>query len=1038
MSEGIHVPVALTPHSTSSASTQGLGDYSRLSALTAATGGTPAGQSDGRDFDLLDLTRLFPEGHIPSDTSDLQYGLITFGGGSDSGAVEPASSGSGFLLAVGEPHGLTQLQKRDGRPDPFVFLDCPAGVLDQPVNQTQKARVVCTSQDVDGCFRVMERGVEGTLVEMPEECAPNSFARAISLEVAEDQTMPDHLAKLHTPTSPIYEFSFDFNKHERRADAKVAIRMDITNVKGYWDGLVDSPRVQKRDVERRYLSSLNLDWKKTLQKGDKFQYGSGEYALKVKKDLGTAVFWQAAENCPVGDKLYGEGIAAFMEGKVDARLHYAATVIATSTKGSSRVDVKEATGFIKVTGQTDLTFGVGGMGRLDISMAGKGNPAKSEEYYEAFQRQTINAGSLWGFMRLTPFISRQTSLATSHMDESPSTVANHAATLNGRLTTRVKTDLGYFPAVFPHIVSPDEMDSLRRDHKKTEMESFNDDILYGDGGEKGSTIQIGHNLVFGLSLDFGIFPDVQGQQPTRESSAAFVIATAIVTCYQRDICQLGYPTSRERPSLPSCISLVTAVEFPSPGNQSAATSTNKYDKRGLYNPEDTFGYMQLRPNNALRHGANLFVQQRVDRNLGKINCDNGRCESCLDVKEPRNCCGCVCMQCKWGPRGDMPPCEKCTDEGVKGEVEWPGPHVKRDRIGGNDVPEGGAHDHKNDLNTRASLIYPAWKGVSVCGKRYKHIRKQDSPQYRFPQFPKDVTKVWDGADGGAYDSISRYWGNSSADCTDWSIGRKPTRDQTHIGNGVFVPSAYQTEHVYEGQNLGQFFTEWLTHGQIKRQKPYPGITTGKVDCGWIKKWIMAVDGVNFPWTNPSKPGQYYSLFGTLYTELGNNHHQDRLAILQERLNRKKENVFDLSNSFSPGRYLGLSTDEQWMTVKEIGLTFAYINDDTIWGMWCDTFKGVYDRLDRFDKWYTGVKSPNDPDVTLAEEWGKYNRIVLDSAVRIYRAGWDWTYNNRRTNNMASSWTAEEAKWRNIRAKNSNTGVFHLKKLCPNLPPTTIV
>lgn len=164
------------------------------------------------------------------------------------------------------------------------------------------------------------------------------------------------------------------------------------------------------------------------------------------------------------------------------------------------------------------------MGRLDISMAGKGNPAKSEEYYEAFQRQTINAGSLWGFMRLTPFITRQTFLATSHINESPSTAPNHAApaTLYGRLTTRVKTDLGHFPAVFPHILFPDEMDSLRKDHKETEMDSFNDDILYGDGGEKGSTIQIGHNLVFGLSLDFGIFPDVQGQQPTRESSAAFV------------------------------------------------------------------------------------------------------------------------------------------------------------------------------------------------------------------------------------------------------------------------------------------------------------------------------------------------------------------------------------------------------------------------------------------------------------------------------------------------------------------------------------
>ncbi|KAL5608620.1 hypothetical protein FOVSG1_003301 [Fusarium oxysporum f. sp. vasinfectum] len=671
MSEGIHVPEALAPHGTSSASTQGQGDYSRLSTLTAATGGTPRRQSGGPDFDLVDLKTLFPEGHIPSNTSDLQYGLITVGAGSKSGAVEAASSGSGFLLAVGESHGLAQLKKRDGRPDPFVFLDCPANVFDQPVNQTQKARVVCTSQDVDGCFRVMERGVEGTLVEMPEECAPNSFARAISLELAKDQTMPDHLAKRHTPTSPIYEFSFDFNKQERRADAKVAIRMDMTNIKGHWDGLVDAPGVEKRDVERRYFSPLNTNWKKTLQKGNRFHYDSGEYAMKVKKDLSTPVFWQAAENCPVGDKYYGEGIAAFIEGKVDASLYYAVTVIATSTKGTSRVDIKEASGFIKVTGQTDLTFGVGGMGRLDISMAGKGNPARSEEHYEAFQGHTVSAGSFWGYMSLTPFITRQTFLATSHMDESPSTVPNHAApaTLNGRLTTRVKTDLGHFPAVFPHIVSSEEMDSLRRDHKQTEMESFNDDILYGDGGEKGSTIQIGHNLVFGLSLDFGIFPDVQGQQPIRESSAAFLLVTSetyanwdIPPAENDQVCPhasassllrqgvvgkdfLGWKNDsgsallfvdKEAPYHEPCYSTKSkraTVEFPSRGNQSAAISTNKFNKRGLYNPEDTFGYTHLRPNDALRHGANLFVQQSVDRNLGRINCDNGRCGSCLDDVE---------------------------------------------------------------------------------------------------------------------------------------------------------------------------------------------------------------------------------------------------------------------------------------------------------------------------------------------------------------------------------------------------------------------
>jgi hypothetical protein len=162
-------------------------DDSDLSALTAVTGGTSKRQSSGGDFDLVDLDRLFPKEYIPSDTSGTEYGLITFGAGSESGELDPTLSGFGFLIAVGDSHGLTQLKKRGGRPDPFVFLDCPEDVLDQPHDKPQKARVVCTSADVEGCFRVTERGVEGTMVEMPDECAPNSFARAISLELAKGE-----------------------------------------------------------------------------------------------------------------------------------------------------------------------------------------------------------------------------------------------------------------------------------------------------------------------------------------------------------------------------------------------------------------------------------------------------------------------------------------------------------------------------------------------------------------------------------------------------------------------------------------------------------------------------------------------------------------------------------------------------------------------------------------------------------------------------------------------------------------------------------
>ncbi|KAG5764748.1 hypothetical protein H9Q72_007164 [Fusarium xylarioides] len=1067
MSEVIHVPEAVAHHGASSTSEQD---------------GTPANHSEVDNFDLVDLNRLFPEGHIPSNSSNIQYGLITLGAGSKSGAVDTASSGSGYLLAVGESHGLAQLQKRDGQPDPFVFLDCPANVSDQPVNQTQKARVVCTSEDVDGCFRVRERGVEGTLVEMPEECAPNSFARAISLELAEDQTMPDHLAKQHTPTSPIYEFSFDFNKHKGRTDAKVAIRMDMTNIKGYWDSLVDSPNVEKRDVEPRYFSRLYKDWKKGLRTGDRFKHDSSQSPITVKSDLSTPVFWQAAENCPIGGKVYGEGIAAFVEGNVDANISYAVTVVATGDRGTTRVDVKEATGWIGVTGETDLTFGVGGMGRLDIGMAGKGNPARSQKFYDTFHTQRISAGSFWGFMALTPFISRQTWLSTSRMNESPSTVFGHPAILNGHFATRVKTDLGHFPASFPEPLLPNEIEHFRKQHKVTEVQVSGGNYLYGDGGEKGSTIQIGHDLGFGLIMDFEVYPEVQGQQPVLQPQESTLLVTSETysswnipraenhrncphssasSLLKQEVVGKDFLSWKNKngsatlfhdyytPSHEACNyspkTKRTSLELPSPGNQSSAVSTNNLNKRGLDNPKDVFGSARLRPTDIFGTVvAYLFTRRSADNQmLGNISCDGGRCGYCLGANGTDPCCGCVCMQCEWGPRSDIEHCERCTNEGDWSEEPWPGSPVKRDRISGNDVTEhegeAGGHDLKNDLHSRAPYINVAWKDVKVCKELY-HIPnpRSASAPFKYPQFPKNANKVWDGAMGGVYDPISSYWGNSTADCADWSIGRNDTRDKTHHPTRGLIPSAYQTEHVYEGQNLGQFFTEWLTKGKIRRQRPFPGRTRGKVDCTWIEEYITSIDGTNFPWFNPSNLWQPYSLLGTLWTELGNIYHQDRLAILQERLNRKKENLFALAKSYKPSLYPYMTTDEQWATVKEIGLTFSYMNNDTIWGMWCDSYKGVYDRLDQFDKWYAVHKSANDPDVTLAEEWGKYNRVVLDSAVRIYRDGWDWTFQKRRTNNAAQRFSPEEAQWQAIRARNPKASVFHLKKSCPNLPPTTIV
>ncbi|UPK93022.1 hypothetical protein LCI18_003957 [Fusarium solani-melongenae] len=926
-------------------------DDGNLSALRAVTGGTPPRRSSRSSFDLVDLKRIFPKEYIPANTSDPEYGIITFGSGSNSGAVDPTSSGFGFLLAVGDSHGLTQLRKREGRPEPFVFLDCPNNVLEKPVNETQTARVVCTSEDVDGCFRITERGVEGTLVEMPDECAPNSFARAISLELAKNQSIPDDLAKRSTPTSQVFEFSFDFDRLETRDDAKVAIRMDVSNVKGYWDHLVDSPGVETRDLEARYFSALNVDWKATFRDDNKFEWDAGT-SLGIKKDLSAPVFWQAAEDCPVGDEDYGQGIAAFVEGNVDASMFYAVSVIATSKRGDGNVDVKEANGFIKVIGQTELTFGIAGMGRLDIDQAGQGNPVHKTVPTEWMGGHTVRAGSWWGSLQINPYLSREYVLATSNGRDGPVVGSDNAATFNGRLTSRVTTDLGKFSAVFPDTMDDNDLELARKDRKKTVMEAHEEDVLYGGGGDTGSSITVGHSLTFGVELNFVVLPLVQGR-PARWTSPTKMMVHSLTSstwdiakeadghaCAEVSVSSyfsqsadgyknLGWDdtgvtvffSESLEPGEPLCWDTdIGKRQAPEPlnifANSNNTAFSHRLSKRGIDNPKDSFGVINLRPNDALMNGANLFVQQNLDQRLGNIDCDNAKCQTCLDTEETRDCCGYVCMPCKWGRRDDIEPCEECQQGDDQGE--WPGDIVvKREEDEANDDVYVDDETTPNHLYSRApATIRLSYKPVTVCKETV-----QSASQYKYPAFPASATKQWDGADNGKYDSISRYWGNASSDCADWSIGKLTTADVVQVGNGITRRAPYESkfsrtsllayahwgllkpprltwhvsaiaEHVYEGQLLGQFFTTWLVEGKVTRQRLDPGQTSGKVDCGWIKDWILEVDGTSFPWEDPTVRGKAVSLAQLLHTELGNIAHKDRLTIMLGRLNNKKQNVSD--------------------------------------------------------------------------------------------------------------------------------------------------
>jgi chitinase len=142
-------------------------DDSSLTALRAITDSALA-SDDTAPFNLVDLHRLWSTADYPADDTDPRYGLVNFGSEANLGETSPDKTGFGFFIVSGDSYAVTKLKGRAGEPEPFTFLDCPTNVMKQPDHKAQTARVVCLNQDVEGCFRVMERGVKGTVVEMPE------------------------------------------------------------------------------------------------------------------------------------------------------------------------------------------------------------------------------------------------------------------------------------------------------------------------------------------------------------------------------------------------------------------------------------------------------------------------------------------------------------------------------------------------------------------------------------------------------------------------------------------------------------------------------------------------------------------------------------------------------------------------------------------------------------------------------------------------------------------------------------------------------
>ncbi|KAJ5629565.1 hypothetical protein N7528_003222 [Penicillium herquei] len=868
---------------------------------------------------------------LPAAGTVPTYGLTTFGSAADAGDMNPEGSGFGFLLFAGDSYVISRLRKRDGEPDPFVFLDCPSNSDTTDTTTVYSARVVCLSDDLQGCFQVAERGVEGTIVEMPDN--------------------------------------------------------------GYWSWLVDSPgdsgddTTDKRDLVERYYSASNQNWK------NRFDSDNGNYSaslgspIKVSEDLSAPVYWQGISHCLIDDQEYGEGFGAFVEGNIDAEVLYGwSMVIAVQFLGD--FEVKEANGFINVDGSTNLTYGISGLGNIDITKNNKGNPAYSSKKTFSLQGDTVS--QMGAFMSLDPYMTVTYQMATLNTTTEEQFVTNAEASFSGHLSTQVMTDLGDVTAYYPS-PSQDQIDADFAGRADKKISTGKGNVVFEAPG-LGGIISLGTFIRFGMGIEFHMpftGPEGEDKSVTRNADQS---PSAGAVCYP------SYSDSSSKRSLnQGQLDNLSLTEFEGHNSlQSRGISTIEVAAWGLVAsglvglPFNFFGNVKNGPFSA--------EQQMMNDVNSLIGNDCVGCSGCFqgNGKKKGSCCGCTCMDCDYG-YSDLSDCDEC-DPIPSGE--WPsedyydlGFYKRTVESDGFDVanfslPLKGETSNLTKRESGSASI--TRKDVTVCQE--PPISLGGDGQY--PAFPIAADWPWDGIQNGKWDSISRYWGNSSESCTSWSVAKRATADEVWVAPTITVPvgsmkrAQYQTEHVFEGQLIGDFFNSWLATGKTSQYASSKSSMAGKnISCNYIPSLFTLADAA-FPWM---ANGGSVSFVQRLLYELGNQVNLDRLTIFMGRANLRKGIIF-AGKSTSMTTFRSMDADAQLLSAKELGMVFNYMNEEEVWGKFCDTYEAIYSLLQEFNDFYdtnpTLFEYGNLDLPDLQEEWQNYINAALDQIVSNGRATFD--------------------------------------------------
>ncbi len=219
----------------------------------------------------VDPKKLFPTYYdAPSDSDVLWHYSDDYLNNSKDRVNDEAEDGNdafGFVMLDGPEGSLDNSfstthtfvsQKRDVPRVKRSLITRNQTVLDSVFDHSEEVlHAYCNSPAGSAeCERIWIDGAEDTIIRLPDHVGEGPFARIVSMRQAGSELkLPahhlEHRAAGGLHENPVYEVVIDYNFMAitpKREDQPVFLRVDYTNMLGYWDEIMEADPVRARDV----------------------------------------------------------------------------------------------------------------------------------------------------------------------------------------------------------------------------------------------------------------------------------------------------------------------------------------------------------------------------------------------------------------------------------------------------------------------------------------------------------------------------------------------------------------------------------------------------------------------------------------------------------------------------------------------------------------------------------------------------------------------------------------------------------------------